>query len=534
MISLWMLYCATITLVLGVAALGAERAVRLWDLPGRWVWAGALVGSLILGSMAWFTPMTNVPAPITESLPEVTKDLPASTPATATAPQNMRAVYLHPMSLTSDRMLVAAWLTLSLGVAAVIIGAGFMLRRRRRCWTPTIVDGTPVLITDGIGPAVAGFLHPQILLPQWALESNTSMRALMIAHEREHIRAGDHRLLAFSILLTIIAPWNAALWWLIYRLRHAVELDCDARVLQSGGDVKAYGTLLLEVSRRPSTTSFSVAAFAEPTSYLKRRIHAMVAKKPRRRKLITSLSVGLSTALSLIACELPRPSGPGGSSEDLTLTSDQFRPKEVSPQPSAALAELISNSIARRHPDAHAGISRDQAVWFVADAEDQILESWVGPAFTDDRWQDFARERRYPRMLIAPFLFNIPGTSGQTIPVIWAKDAQQWRTSPEIAAPDIAAIRDTIARVRPEIIENGVPDGEALWIVSTNGARVSGTHVDKGWIGPIIPGREAQWEFLREMVPEEDAEVLLSSNFDIRSNSGSRIPVVLTHAIAKW
>lgn len=45
-------------------------------------------------------------------------------------------------------------------------------------------------------------------------------------------------------------PWNPALWWIVRRLRLAIETDCDRRVLHAGTDVHAYGVLLLNAAAR--------------------------------------------------------------------------------------------------------------------------------------------------------------------------------------------------------------------------------------------------------------------------------------------
>ena len=69
-------------------------------------------------------------------------------------------------------------------------------------------------------------------------------------------------MLALAQLALLVMPWNLALWWQIRRLRVAVELDCDARVLRSG-DVRFYGDLLLDVARPRQARLIGVTAFAE-------------------------------------------------------------------------------------------------------------------------------------------------------------------------------------------------------------------------------------------------------------------------------
>ena len=35
-------------------------------------------------------------------------------------------------------------------------------------------------------------------------------------------------------MAVVLMPWNLPLWWQWRRLRFAIEVDCDARVLASG------------------------------------------------------------------------------------------------------------------------------------------------------------------------------------------------------------------------------------------------------------------------------------------------------------
>jgi hypothetical protein len=39
-------------------------------------------------------------------------------------------------------------------------------------------------------------------------------------------------------------PWNVALWWQLMRLRAAIELDCDKRVVADGHGADASGGVI--------------------------------------------------------------------------------------------------------------------------------------------------------------------------------------------------------------------------------------------------------------------------------------------------
>lgn len=98
-------------------------------------------------------------------------------------------------------------------------------------------------------PAVYGILRPRILLPASWQEGDTAM---VILHERTHIRRGDNlwRLLAMGITTV---HWFNPLCWLFLKLFLAdLELACDERVLaRLGADRrKEYARVLLESRER--------------------------------------------------------------------------------------------------------------------------------------------------------------------------------------------------------------------------------------------------------------------------------------------
>jgi hypothetical protein len=129
----------------------------------------------------------------------------------------------------------------------------------------------------------------------------------VLENEGEHVRAGDPRLLAAAIVCAVLTPWNPAAWWQLRRLRLAIEVDCDARVLRRRGDVRAYGSVLLEVGRRTVRTRVAVAGFAEPVSALERRIRIMTAPRVRRPLLRVAACGAITAAFAGAACGALQP-----------------------------------------------------------------------------------------------------------------------------------------------------------------------------------------------------------------------------------
>jgi bla regulator protein blaR1 len=69
-----------------------------------------------------------------------------------------------------------------------------------------------------------------------------------------HIAARDPWLLLLALAIVVAAPWNLPLWWELRRLRFAIEVDCDARVVSRGADVRTYGEVLLAVGQQGAIT----------------------------------------------------------------------------------------------------------------------------------------------------------------------------------------------------------------------------------------------------------------------------------------
>ncbi|MGZ6640165.1 MAG: M56 family metallopeptidase, partial [Solirubrobacteraceae bacterium] len=78
--------------------------------------------------------------------------------------------------------------------------------------------------------------------------SATAVQRLVIAHEAEHVAARDTLVLGIACVVVAAMPWNPVVWYMLSRLRLAVELDCDARVLRAGAAPLSYGALLIDVA----------------------------------------------------------------------------------------------------------------------------------------------------------------------------------------------------------------------------------------------------------------------------------------------
>jgi len=202
------------------------------------------------------------------------------------------------------------WMSASLLALVVLVTVHLRIRRARRGWAEAELFGTRVRIAPDVGPAVIGVARPQIVVPRWLLSRSHDEQQLVLAHEREHLQARDHLLLGACTLVVALVPWHPAAWWMLARLRLAIELDCDARVLRRGVSARTYGTLLIDLADRCTGFRVGATALADEGSHLERRLLAMKTNGTKR-SLLRAGVFGASAALALLAaCEAKVPTGP--------------------------------------------------------------------------------------------------------------------------------------------------------------------------------------------------------------------------------
>jgi TonB family protein len=330
MLALWMLGALLAALLAGASALAAERALRLWRGATRWVWAAALAGAALLPAAALLLPRLLPATRGGESAAAAVGPavLPTVVVVAATGWLDGAAARLAPL----DRPLAAGWALLSaLALARLALGL-LALRRARRGWRLAQVDATPVLVARDAGPLVIGVRQPSVVLPEWALALDGARRAMILRHEAEHARARDPALLLAAAVGVALAPWNLALRWHARRLRLAVEVDCDARVLRAHPDVRRYALLLVDVARRAAVgrTPLAAAALVEPPTDLERRIAAMHGSRTRHRVLLTLLltgGAGAAALASFAACSVADPTSPRPPEPEKSVILDQLAAK---------------------------------------------------------------------------------------------------------------------------------------------------------------------------------------------------------------
>ena len=314
----WMLNSLLIGGIVVLGALAAHDAQQVANRAVRWVWFSALGMIIALSIVAPFRRSASL-IPLHHML--AVRDggplLPRTSAETVAATWWSRSrdvlvfpveTALHAVQSTVARVpapiqrgLAGTWILASLATFFAFAVSYGRIRRQMRRWPTRRVENITARIAPDAGPAVVGLAPAEIILPEWLMACPAAEQRLVIAHECEHVRAGDPWLLVMACGAVACMPWNPALWFALGRLRLAVELDCDRRVLRRGASPSAYGSLLIDLSAlRPSLPS-AMPAFSCNGSYLERRLVAMTSRPSRfagSRQLLGALcaSVALATA----------------------------------------------------------------------------------------------------------------------------------------------------------------------------------------------------------------------------------------------
>ena len=204
--------------------------------------------------------------------------VPKDTPAVSIVPGEVQtATHVsggEPVSLT--RMLPWIWLT---GVGCMLL---YMALSCLRMWAK--VRKAPHLYSnvyrcgDFGTPFVLGLFSPRIYLPDGLPEDDLPQ---VLAHERCHIRRGDHIVKPLAFLLLAFHWFNPALWLAYVLLGRDMERACDELALRNADAAgrAAYTRALVSCAARPRTAAVCPLAFGEIA--VKERVKSVLHyKKP--------------------------------------------------------------------------------------------------------------------------------------------------------------------------------------------------------------------------------------------------------------
>ena len=539
MIAAWMAYALVMAALVGVAALIGERIAILRRLPSRWIWAAALLSSLFLPVLfAWNAarlgdqPATTVIALAAQGRPPLYERSPIAWVGGDSAVVARR--------VTWDAWLLAGWAAMSTLALATLAMGWMQLRRRLRSAVENEMGGVSVTVSDDIGPAVVGIVRPRIVVPRWLQQQDPETQGIVIAHEHEHMRAQDIRVLGGALLVAVLLPWNLPVWWQLRRLRFAMEVDCDARVLRGGQSRSTYSTVLLNVATHLVPLRAAAAGLSESGSSLEKRIRIMHAPVRTRWRLLAAFLGACSVALVAVAANVTPPPAPSldssGSENELPLL----------PTPVAAWKEddaVLARAIGHFYPQLLTTQQEGRLyVWAVVNERGEVSQidinvrpSWDSEADFARNWQDYQQRAGVVESLVRQQLVMQIFVGPNYAVLAWvmqsgaiARDAtaptfevapRQARTMEARMLTTVDAQRRVIEHFDPAALSDGVSAGNELWfLIDADGKALrAGRRV-------VITDPQAARLAMQRMFPEISVGYVTRGTV-VKDVSGKRIPV---------
>lgn len=412
----WLAYALVVSSLAGAAAAAAERVLRLYDFPGRYAWAAAMLASAGLPVAVWLGggPPGAVPALPALRVGEAVARIGGSVGAGPGGGGWWPGL---------DPALAWGW---GLASTAGLAWFGISLLRLHRSLDDLpsrSVGGVSVHLTAEDGPAC--WTTPggpaRVLLPAWLRNLAPDLRRLAVEHEREHLRRGDSLLAAAGCLVVAAAPWNLPLWWQLHRLRRALEMDCDARVLGTGVDPRDYGRLLLAVGGRGSGSAWTALPLSERASRLEQRIRTMIDTPPPDRIFRAAAFGFLALAAGALACETSPPAPDADTSARVgSAERPQFVPYDVAPElqnpreVQARLQEVYPDSLES------AGVGGTVILWMYVDTDGDVRKSRVQESSGHESLD------RAARGVVEAMKFS-PALQGEEPTDVWVQQRIQFR-----------------------------------------------------------------------------------------------------------
>ena len=175
---------------------------------------------------------------------------------------------------------------------AYLLRSYAMLRRMLRSGEEHRLDDGVRLVVVDQPVAPFSWMNTIVVNRQDYAERN----ALLLIHERSHIRLHHSRDVVFVELLTVLQWFNPVVWLLSRDLRTVHEYEADEAVLSQGADTAQYITLLMH-----KATGVQACALVNGinTSETKKRIKMMIKMKSPRWSWLKCLYIAPIAALSL-------------------------------------------------------------------------------------------------------------------------------------------------------------------------------------------------------------------------------------------
>lgn len=300
MLVVWAAYILSISTVLVALAWLWERTLRRRKRITRFVWAGAVVGSILsplLGGILITTRDYLLARNLDLARAVGTPD-PTVLYSLGDVLANTRIFGLH-----VDVVFLIGWMAMASCAAIWIWLSKRTVTTLSASWAQERWRGQPVYVSKNVGPCVVGFLQSRLVVPEWVGSLTERQQDLILEHELQHLRAWDPRLSQLFLGLICLMPWNLPLLIAYRRLRLAIEIDCDHRVVEQTGSVREYGKTLLEAQSKVPRHALGLLRRSE----LEHRIRSLTGEHSGWVYLQDGLVIFGATAALLAFLLLPVP-----------------------------------------------------------------------------------------------------------------------------------------------------------------------------------------------------------------------------------
>ena len=210
-----------------------------------------------------------------------------------------------------------AWIVWLAGLGLMLLYAVISTARIRRSVREAVPgEEKGVWLCDAVrSPFILGVIRPRIYLPSLPLSGEAE--SYLIAHEKAHLRRGDHLWKPLGFLLLCVYWFNPLCWLAYVLLCRDIELACDERVIRDldRGQIADYSEALLRFSVPRRRVAACPLAFGEVG--VKTRIRSALSyKKPAFWIVIAALLACVAAAV----CLLTVPKKPEADPAELAAT----------------------------------------------------------------------------------------------------------------------------------------------------------------------------------------------------------------------
>ena len=268
---------------------------------------------------------------------------------------------------------VLAWVWLTGVLALIVYTAVSALHLRQKVSTAVRLRGNIYQSEYIASPFVLGVLCPKIYLP-YRMDSRD--RQHVIAHERAHLRRGDHVWKPLGFLLLTVHWFNPLLWLSYVLLCRDIELACDEAVIRNlGREERAdYMQALVSCSVGRRTIAACPLAFGEIG--VKERVKSVMNyKKPTFWIVLLAVIV----CIALAVCFLTDPANPKTNDPSDTAASNTETPAATA---DAALEAPVQPETPSE-PEQSAEQDALKEELSTAEADSRALDTAIGKAVLD-------------------------------------------------------------------------------------------------------------------------------------------------------